>query len=136
MVSARMWGSPRTEGGWIGSPRSTRSRSNPKIMQARRAECRIWHSVNSRFSPPEFLSHSRQEQVAHANQDQVAFQALVAPALVLVQTDLGLLVFETALDPPSRERDQEHRLDRRPHRRVADEELQLGGVQHVAGDDQ
>src|SRR5450759_951668 len=42
----------------------------------------IWHSVNSRFSPPEFLSHSRQEQVAHATQDQVAFQALVAPALV------------------------------------------------------
>ena len=29
--------------------------------------------------PPELLSHPRQEQVAHATEDQVAFQALVAP---------------------------------------------------------
>ena len=33
-----------------------------------------WHSVSSGFFPPELLPHPRQEQVAHATQDQVAFQ--------------------------------------------------------------
>ena len=60
----------------------------------------IWHSVSSRFFPPELLTHPRQEQVAHAAQDQVAFQPPVAPTLVLIQADLPLLVLETALDPP------------------------------------
>src|SRR6476619_5274274 len=95
-----------------------------------------WHSVSSGFSPPELLPHPRQEQGTHATQDQVAFQPLVTPALVLVQPDLGLLVLKTAFDTPPRERDTQHLLDRRPRRRVADEELQLGGVPHVAGDDQ
>src|SRR3954462_8578452 len=45
----------------------------------------IWHSVSSRFSPPELLPHSRQKQVTDATQDQVAFEPLVAAALVLVQ---------------------------------------------------
>src|SRR5438270_1461828 len=95
-----------------------------------------WHAVIPGFYPPELLPHPRQEQVAHATEDQVAFEPLVAPALVLVQADLGLLVLETALDAPSRERDEQHLPDRRLRGSVADEELQLAGVQHLAGDDQ
>ena len=96
----------------------------------------IWHSVRSGFFPPELLPHPRQEQVADAAQNQVAFEPLVAPAFVLVQADLGLLVLKAAFDTPSRERDQQHRLDRGSRRCVAHEELQLRGVQDVAGDNQ
>src|SRR5450432_1569963 len=73
-------------------------------IKAATAVC-TWHSVSSRFFPPELLPHPRQEQVTDATEDQVAFQTPVASALVLVQPDLGLLVLETALDPPPRERD-------------------------------
>src|SRR4051794_40328644 len=41
-----------------------------------------WHSVNSGFSPPELLSHPRQEQVAHATQDQVPFQPLITTTFI------------------------------------------------------
>src|SRR3954465_2948857 len=68
-------------------------------ISAATAVC-TWHSVSSRFFPPKLLTHPRQEQGAHATQDQVAFQTLVASALVLVQPDLGLLVLETTLDAP------------------------------------
>src|SRR5580704_4371735 len=44
-----------------------------------------WHSVSSGFFPPEVLTHPRQEQVAYATEDQMAFEPLVAPAFVLVQ---------------------------------------------------
>ena len=37
----------------------------------------IWHSVSSRFFPPELLPHPRQEQVTDATQDQMAFEPLV-----------------------------------------------------------
>src|SRR6476469_7080056 len=71
-----------------------------------------WHSVRSGFFPPEVLSHSRQEQVAGATQDQVSFQSSVAPTLILVQTDLTFLVLETSLHSPPREGYQQHRLER------------------------
>src|SRR5262245_4821598 len=87
-------------------------------INAATAVC-TWHSVSSGFSPPELLPHPRQEQVTEATEDQVAFQALVTSALVLVQADLGLLVLETTLDAPPRECDEEHRLDRRPRGRIA-----------------
>src|ERR1700722_10442038 len=60
----------------------------------------IWHSVRSGFFPPELLPHPRQEQVADAAQNQVAFQTLVASALVLIQADLAFLVLKTALHAP------------------------------------
>src|SRR5271165_1082472 len=63
----------------------------------------IWHSVSSRFFPPKFLPHPRQKQITDGTQDQVAFEPLVTPALVLVQADLALLVLKTALNPPPRE---------------------------------
>ncbi len=93
-----------------------------------------WHSVSSGFFPPELLTNPRQEQVAYATEDQMAFQPLVAPPLVLVQADLGLLVLETALDAPPREGNKQHRLDRGSRRCVTHEELQLVGVQDIAGD--
>src|SRR5258708_7425403 len=73
----------------------------------------IWHSVNSRFLPPELLAHPRQEQVAHAAQNQVAFQSLVATALELVQANLGFLVLKTTLHAPPRERHEQQVLHRR-----------------------
>src|SRR5512135_329737 len=51
-----------------------------------------WQTVSPGVVPPPFLPHSRQEQVAHRRDDQVAFQSPVAAALVLVQPDLALLV--------------------------------------------
>ena len=79
-------------------------------INAATAVC-TWHSVSSRFSPPELLPHPRQEQVAQATEDQVALQPLVPSALVLVQPDLGLLVLETALHPPPRERHEQERRE-------------------------
>src|SRR4051812_44322888 len=61
-----------------------------------------WHSVNSGFFPPELLSHPRQEQVAHAAQDQVSFQTPITASFILVQPDLALLVLEATLDSPAR----------------------------------
>src|SRR4051812_23644286 len=92
-----------------------------------------WQTVNSGFFPPEFLPRSRQEQVGHRREDQMAFQPQVAAALVLVQPDLALLVLKAALHPPTRERDQEQGPDAHPRGRVADEELHLVRIQHVAG---
>src|SRR5512135_1680492 len=80
-------------------------------ISAATAVC-TWHSVNSGFFSPELLPHPRQEQVADHAQDQVAFQPLIAPALVLVQSDLALLVLEAALHAPPRERDQKQHTDR------------------------
>ena len=60
-----------------------------------------WHSVNSGFSPPELFSHPRQEQVAHAAQDQVAFPPLVTTSFILVQPDLRFLALEATLDVPA-----------------------------------
>src|ERR1700733_8358816 len=59
-----------------------------------------WHTVSSGFFPRPFLPHSGQEQVTHARQDQVAFQAKVAAALVLSEPDLTFLILETAFDAP------------------------------------
>src|SRR5215469_11080224 len=59
-----------------------------------------WQTVSSGFFPPPFLTHSRQEQVAQAAEDQVSFQPQVAPSLVLVQTDLAFLVLEATFHSP------------------------------------
>src|SRR5215469_10067175 len=59
-----------------------------------------WQTVSSGFFPPPFLTHSRQEQVAHAAEDQVSFQSQVTPSLVLVQTDLAFLVLEATFHSP------------------------------------
>jgi hypothetical protein len=104
-------------------------------INAATAVC-TWHSVSSGFFPPKFLSHSREEQVTHTAQDQVAFQPPVPPSLVLVQPDLTLLVLEAPLHWPAREGHQQHRRDSRPLGCVAHEELPLVGVQDVAGDNQ
>src|SRR5262245_15239315 len=95
-----------------------------------------WHSVSSGFFPPESLSHSCQEQVADHAEDQVAFQSQVQPALIVVEPHLSLVVLETALHPPAREGHQEHCLDRHLRPTVADEKLDLIGVEDVAGHDQ
>ena len=77
---------------WAATGSTTRTGSTPPLR------CGSGTPSTPDFFPPKLLSHSRQKQVAHATQDQVAFQALGMPALVLVRTDLGLLVLETASD--------------------------------------
>lgn len=57
-----------------------------------------WHSVSSGFSPPEFLPHPRQEQVADGTQSQMAFQPHILATLVVIQADFALLVLEATLD--------------------------------------
>src|SRR3954447_20809392 len=101
-ISAAVLSSSFSEGRWP---------SHQLGISAAIAVC-TWHSVSSGFPPPELLSHPRQEQVAHAAQDQVTFQAPVSPAFILVQPDLALLVLETTLDSPTREPHQQQR----PHR--------------------
>src|SRR5215471_1546103 len=94
-----------------------------------------WHTVSSGFFPP-LGSHTGQEQVADGRQDQVSFQSQVAPAFVLIQTDLALVVFETTFHTPSGEGDQQQGADSCLGRCIAHEEFDLGGIQHVACDDQ
>src|SRR6202453_3846527 len=108
-----------------------RSLSHQLGISAAIAVC-TWHSVSSGFFPPEFLSHPRQEQVAHATQNQVAFQSLVTTPFVLIQPDLRFLILETTLDSPARETHQQQLLDRRLRGGVAHEELHLLDVQDVA----
>src|ERR1700677_2843628 len=108
-----------------------RSLSHQLGINAAIAVC-TWHSVSSGFFPPELLSHPRQEQVTHATQDQVAFQALVTTPFVLIQPDLRFLILETTLDSPSRETHQQQLRDRRLRGGVAHEELHLLDVQDVA----
>src|ERR1700676_1409094 len=69
-----------------------------------------WHTVNSRFFPP-FLPYLGEEQVADRRQHQVAFQAQIAPALVLIQADLALVVLKTALHSPTRKSHQQQGPD-------------------------
>src|ERR1700678_1512177 len=59
--------------------------SHQNRIEAAIAVC-TWHSVSSGFSPPKFLPRPCQEQVAHRAQDQVAFQTLVSPTLILIQS--------------------------------------------------
>src|SRR5260221_10565647 len=70
--------------------------SHQNGISAATAVC-TWHSVDPGFFPPELLTHPRQEQVAHATEDQVPFEPLVAPALVLIEADFRLLILEAAL---------------------------------------
>src|SRR5512142_3080233 len=95
-----------------------------------------WQTVSSELFSPPFLTHTRQEQVAHRRQDQVTLQPQIASPLVLVQPDLALVVLKATLHPPAREGDQKQSPNAGPRRRVAHEELHLVRVQHIAGDQQ
>src|SRR5271165_4106201 len=95
-----------------------------------------WQTVSSGFSPPRFLSHSRQEQVAHRRQNQVAFQSQVAAAFVLIQADLALLVLKATFHTPARECHQEQDLDAGLRGCAAHEEFQLAGIKDVSGHQQ
>src|SRR5580693_4452198 len=77
-----------------------------------------WQTVSSGFSPPLFLSHPRQEQVAHRRQNQVAFQSEITTAFVLIQADLTLLVFKATFHTPARERHQQQDFNTGLRRRV------------------
>lgn len=92
-----------------------------------------WQTVSSGFFPPLFLSHSRQEQVAHSRQNQVPFQSQVTAAFVLIQADFTLLIFKATFHMPARERYQQQDFDIGLRRRVAHEEFQLAGIKYVFG---
>src|SRR5882672_4768939 len=129
VIVAAVFSSSRSDAGW--------SFSHQERTNAATALCN-WHTVTSvcaRFFFP-FLSHRGEKQVADRRQDQVTFQPQIAPALVLIQTDFTLVILKTTLDAPARKSDQQQGPDAGCQRRVADEELDLLGIQHIAGDDQ
>jgi len=95
-----------------------------------------WHSVTSGFFFPQVLSHSRQEQETDRADHQMTFQSQVSSALVVIQAHLSFLVLEATLDVPPREAHQQHRSDRGLRSRVADEELDLLGIQDIPSDQQ
>src|SRR6516164_1119110 len=95
-----------------------------------------WQTVSSGFFPRPFLPHPGQEQVAHATEDQVTFQAQVPSPLILIQPDLALLILEAAFDSPSRESNDQQSVNARARRCIADEELHLLRVQYVASHQQ
>src|SRR6476620_10344163 len=72
-----------------------------------------WHTVSSGFFPPKALMDPRQEQVTHHRKDQVTFQADIASAFKMIQTQLPFLILKAALDTPARESDHQQLLDRR-----------------------
>src|SRR5947209_3038829 len=118
---------------------SNRSEAGPSLSHQDRTRAAMavcnWHTVSSRFFPP-FLPHLGEEQVTDRGQNHVAFESQVASALVLVQADLALLVFKTPFDPPAGKGHQQQGPDPGLRRRIAEEKLDLPGVQHIAGDDQ
>ena len=82
-----------------------------------------WQTVSSGFFPRPFLPHPRQEQVTHATEDEVTFQAQIPSSLILVQPDLALLILEAAFHSPPRESNQQQSVDAGAGRWIADEEL-------------
>src|SRR5271165_6998955 len=95
-----------------------------------------WHSVTSGFFFPQVLSHPRQEQETDRADHQMTFQSQVSSALVVIQAHLSFLVLEATLHVPPREAHQQHRGDRGLRSRVADEELDLPGIQDISSDQQ
>src|SRR4051812_36592559 len=98
-----------------------RSSSHQDGINAAIAVC-TWHSVSSGFFPPEFLTHPRQEQIADGAEDQMAFQALVPSALVVVQAHFPLLILKATLHAPPREGHQKQRRHGGLGGGIADEE--------------
>ena len=84
-----------------------------------------WHTVHSRFSPPQPVAGFCEEQVAHHRQDQVAFQPDPAAALPMIQADFSFTVFEAAFDVPTPEGDLQQLFDRRVRRSIAEEVFDL-----------
>ena len=76
----------------------------------------------------------RKKQVADRRDRLVAFEAHVLAAFKMIEPQLRLLILKTTLDVPAREADQQQRLERGLGRCVADEILDLGRLQHIAGD--
>src|SRR5664280_2671270 len=111
------------------STADARPQSHQLGTNAPTAAC-TWLIVRSGFFPPKLRPNPCQEQVAHRSQYEVPLQAQPAAAFPLVQADLLLLILETPLHVPTRERRQQHALHTRLRRRVAHEELDLRRVQN------
>src|SRR5271156_1551911 len=103
-------------------------------IRAIKAVCN-WQTVRSGFFPP-FLSHLGQEQIAYHRQNEVAFQAEVSSALVLVHADFALVILKASFHTPARQGHQQQFAGTGLRRSVADVELQLSFMEHIASDEQ
>lgn len=65
---------------------------------------RTWAIVSSGFFPPMLQAELRQEQMAHAGQDQVSLDGDVLANFEVVHAKFRLAVLEHPLDPPAAER--------------------------------
>ena len=74
--------------------------------------------------------------MADTAHDQVTLEADVPADFEVVHAELALAVLEHPLNPPAAERDQKQHLHRRLLGRVAEEVLDLIGIEHVASDEQ
>jgi len=70
--------------------------------------------------------------MADLSDQQMTFQRRITPHLEVRQPQLALLVFQATLDGPAPKGHVQDRRQRHTWRRVADEVLDLVGVQHVA----
>ena len=92
---------------------------------------RIWHTVMCGFFFPVLQTELGQEGVAQTTQLQVSVDRLELAHLEVVHAQFALGVLEDALDGPAAEGHFQQRRHRGVRRGVADEELDLVGIQHV-----
>ncbi len=74
--------------------------------------------------------------MADAAHDQVTLEADVPTDFEVVHAEFALAVLEHPFNPPAAERDEKQYLHRRLFGRVAEEVLDLIGIEHVPSDDQ
>lgn len=70
--------------------------------------------------------------MTHVGDQQMAFQGRVAADLEVRQAQLALLVFENPFDRPAPERHVQDRSQRHARRGIADEILDLTGIECIA----
>src|SRR5215207_8147832 len=107
---------------------------NPAPSTNAAAAVRTWHTVHSRFFPPELASDLPKEPKAHCTDRLVPLQSQVTATFPVVKTQLRLAIFKAALHMPPCQPHQKQRVRGCLRRRVAHEVLDLLPIPHVAGD--
>src|SRR4051794_40598009 len=100
---------------------------NPNPSTNAAAAVRTWHTVHSRFSPPERVSSLRKKQKAHRTDRLVPLQPQVTATFPVVETQLRLAILKAALHMPPCQPHQKHGVRGCLRRRVAHEVLDLLG---------
>src|SRR3954453_504976 len=109
---------------------------NPNPSTNAAAAVRTWHTVHSRFFPPERASSLRKKQEAHCTDRLVPLQPQVTATFPVIKAQLRLAILKAALHMPPGQPHQKQWVRDCLRRRVAHKVLDLLGILHVAGSHQ